>query len=80
MIHYVAQVIKGFDGHEYEIRYYKVTENTNKFILYNKNLYFSIPSTDILRKLPVTLLEGSSKHKEATDLFSSGFLYIQCKI
>jgi hypothetical protein len=31
--HYIAVVMNDFDGKEYEIRYYKWIENTNKFIL-----------------------------------------------
>jgi hypothetical protein len=33
IFHYTAEVINDFDGKEYESRYYKQTENTNKFIL-----------------------------------------------
>jgi hypothetical protein len=32
IIHYIAEVMNDFDGNEYEIRYYKWIENTNKFI------------------------------------------------
>jgi hypothetical protein len=46
-----------FDENVYEIRYYKRIEN-NKFILDKETEYFSIPSTDILKKL---LPAGSSK-------------------
>jgi hypothetical protein len=33
IFHYVVEVMNDFDGNEYEIRYYKWIENTNKFIL-----------------------------------------------
>jgi hypothetical protein len=33
IFHYIAEVMNDFDGNEYEIRYYKWTKNTNKFIL-----------------------------------------------
>jgi hypothetical protein len=33
IFHYIAEVMNDFDKNEYEIRYYKWIENTNKFIL-----------------------------------------------
>jgi hypothetical protein len=33
----VAEVVKEFDGYEYELGYYKVVESTDKFILDNEN-------------------------------------------
>jgi hypothetical protein len=33
IFHYVPKAINDFDGYEYEMRYYKLIENINKFIL-----------------------------------------------
>jgi hypothetical protein len=62
-----------FDENEYEIRYYKWTENTNKFILDKLNEYFSIPSADILRKLPLLVPAGSSKRQGSQLCFPVDF-------
>jgi hypothetical protein len=53
--------MNGFDGNEYEIRYYKRIGNTNKFILDKENEHFTIPSTDILSMLPCPGSAESSK-------------------
>jgi hypothetical protein len=37
ILHYIPEVVKDFHGHKYEIRYYKLLESTNKFILDKEN-------------------------------------------
>jgi hypothetical protein len=73
IFHYIAQVMNDFDGNEYEIRYYKRIENTNKFILDKENEYFSITNTDILRKLPPPAPAGSSKQQGSQLCFTVAF-------
>jgi hypothetical protein len=57
----IAEVVNGFGGNKYEIRYYKRIGNTNTFILNEENEHFSIRSTEILHKLPCAVPAGSSK-------------------
>jgi hypothetical protein len=38
-----AKTINVTDGYEYEMRYYTLTEKTNKFILDSEDEYFSTP-------------------------------------
>jgi hypothetical protein len=74
IFHYIAEVMNDFDGNEYEIRYYKWIETTNKFIPDKKKKeYFSIHNTDISRKLPPPVPARSPKKARVTVLFSSGF-------
>jgi hypothetical protein len=71
--------MNGFDGNEYEIRYYKRIGDTNKFILDKENEHFTIPSTDILSILPRPVPAGSSK-RQGSQLFSSRFQRTECEM
>jgi hypothetical protein len=39
IFHYIAEVMNDFNGNEYEVRYYKRIENTNKFILDKETIF-----------------------------------------
>jgi hypothetical protein len=52
---YVAGVMIDFHGFEYEIRNYKLNDNTTAFIFYKETQCFSILNSDILYYLLTTL-------------------------
>jgi hypothetical protein len=79
ILHYVPTAMNSIGGYTYEMRYYKLIENTNKFILDKEHKYFSIPPQGHYEaSTPIT--SRIIHMPSITVVLSSGFQSIQCEI